>query len=90
MSWRVLLGVLLAAAGAAALVKALLLPGVRLTAAHVLAALVGLAGAAIAILGRGGGAAGDARQQRGAVGVQAHQHVRRGVGADDFLDGRRQ
>jgi hypothetical protein len=23
-------------------------------------------------------------------GVQAHQHVRRGVGADDFLDGRRQ
>ncbi len=31
----------------------LLLPGVRLTAAHVLAALVGLAGAALAILGRG-------------------------------------
>ena len=42
------------------LMAPLLLPGVRLTAAHVLAALVGLAGAAIAILGRGGGAAGDA------------------------------
>ena len=36
------------------LMAPLLLPGVRLTAAHVLAALVGLAGAAIAILGRGG------------------------------------
>ena len=37
----------------------LLLPGVRLTAAHALAALVGLVGAAIAILGRGdGGGAG--------------------------------
>ena len=35
MSWRVLLGVLLAAAGAAALVKALLLPGVLLVAAGV-------------------------------------------------------
>ena len=36
------------------LMAPLLLPGVQLTAAHVLAALVGLAGAAIAILGRGG------------------------------------
>ena len=35
MSWRVLLGVLLAAAGAAALVKALPLPGVLLVAAGV-------------------------------------------------------
>ena len=35
MSWRVLLGVLLAAAGAAALVKALLLPGVMVVAAGV-------------------------------------------------------
>ena len=35
MNWRVLLGVLLAAAGAAALVKALLLPGVLLVAAGV-------------------------------------------------------
>ena len=39
----------------------LLLPGVRLTAAHVLAALVGLAGAAIAILGRGGAGGGGAQ-----------------------------
>lgn len=38
------------------LMAPLLLPGVRLTAAHVLAALAGLAGAAIAILGRGGAA----------------------------------
>ena len=35
MSWRVLLGVLLAAAGAAALVKALLLLGVMVVAAGV-------------------------------------------------------
>ncbi|MDO5289167.1 MAG: DMT family transporter [Pseudomonadota bacterium] len=35
------------------LMAPLLLPGVRLTAAHVLAALLGLAGAALAILGRG-------------------------------------
>ena len=35
------------------LMAPLLLPGVRLSAAHVLAALVGMAGAAIAILGRG-------------------------------------
>ncbi len=39
------------------LMAPLLLPGVRLTAAHVLAALVGLAGAALAILGRGAPAA---------------------------------
>ncbi len=39
------------------LMAPLLLPGVRLTAAHVLAALLGLAGAAIAILGRGGAGA---------------------------------
>ncbi len=42
------------------LMAPLLLPGVRLSAAHVLAALVGLAGAAMAILGRGSGAAGAA------------------------------
>ena len=36
------------------LMAPLLLPGVRLTPAHVLAALAGFAGAAIAILGRGG------------------------------------
>lgn len=39
------------------LMAPLLLPGVRLTAAHVGAALAGFAGAAIAILGRGGAAA---------------------------------
>lgn len=39
------------------LLAPLLLPGVRLTAAHVGAALAGFAGAAIAILGRGGAAA---------------------------------
>lgn len=43
------------------LLAPLLLPGVRLTAAHLLAALVGFAGAAIAILGRGAGAAEAAR-----------------------------
>lgn len=40
------------------LMAPLLLPGVRLSPTHVLAALMGLAGAAIAILGRGGGEAG--------------------------------
>ncbi len=39
------------------LMAPLLLPGVRLGAAHVLAALAGFAGAAIAILGRAGGGA---------------------------------
>ena len=39
------------------LMAPLLLPGVRLSPAHVLAALVGFAGAAIAILGRSGGGA---------------------------------
>ena len=38
------------------LLAPLLLPGVRLAPAHLLAALAGLAGAAIAILGRGAGA----------------------------------
>lgn len=42
------------------LMAPLLLPGVRLSPAHVLAALMGLAGAAIAILGRGGGGGGAA------------------------------
>ena len=43
------------------LLAPLLLPGVRLTGAHLLAALAGFAGAAIAILGRGDGAADAAR-----------------------------
>ncbi|HMN22475.1 MAG TPA: DMT family transporter [Ottowia sp.] len=43
------------------LLAPLLLPGVRLTATHLLAALAGFSGAAIAILGRDGGAADAAR-----------------------------
>lgn len=43
------------------LLAPLLLPGVRLTGAHLLAALAGFAGAAIAILGRGDGVADTAR-----------------------------
>lgn len=48
-----------------------LLPGVRLTAAHVLAALVGLAGAAIAILGRGSAGATGAASPLAALGFAA-------------------
>lgn len=49
----------------------LFLPGVRLTAAHVLAALVGLTGAAIAILGRGGAADADAAYPMAPLGFVA-------------------
>ena len=53
------------------LMAPLLLPGVCLSAAHVLAALVGLAGAAIAILGRGGAASAAGAHPLAALGFAA-------------------
>ena len=72
MNWRVLLGVLLAAAGAAALVKALLLPGVLLVAAGVALLLWDAwrtAGAVLRLAQRAGVAAVPSRAQRAAAGL---------------------
>ena len=68
MSWRVLLGVLLAATGAAALVKALLLPGVLLVGAGVALPLWDAWRTAGAVL-RAGVAAVPSRAQRAAAGL---------------------
>ena len=69
MSWRVLLGVLLAAAGAAALVKALLLPGVLLVAAGVALLLLWDAWRTAGAVLRAGVAAVPSRAQRAAAGL---------------------